>query len=69
MGEMSRSKATAKDVVTLANGSYNTNNINIARAVNYNAVILKDALNRIEELERLLMSQENEKDETIKRWE
>lgn len=66
---MSRNKATAKDVITLANGSYNTNNVNIVRAVNYNAVILKDALDRIAELERLLTPQESEKDETIKRWE
>lgn len=66
---MSRSKATAKDVITLASGSYNTNNVNIARAVNYNAVILKDALDRIAELERLLTPQESEEEKTIKRWE
>lgn len=60
---MSRNKATSKDVVTLANGSYNTNNVNIARAVNYNAVILKDALDRIVELERLLTPQERNEEE------
>ena len=45
---------TAKDVVTITGGSWSSNVNTIASAVNYNAQILKDALNRIEELEKNL---------------
>ena len=48
---------TAKDVVTITGGSWSSNVNTIASAVNYNAQILKDALNRIEELEKNLKSQ------------
>ena len=48
---------TAKDVVTIE-GSIRNDNIRIvANAVNYNAQILKDALNRIAELENAIKSQ------------
>lgn len=43
---------TAKDVVTISGSIWNDNVRTIAEAVNYNAQILKDALNRIEELEK-----------------
>jgi len=43
---------TAKDVVTLSGSIWNDDTRMVANAVNYNAQILKDALNRIAELEK-----------------
>ena len=44
--------STAKDVVTISGSIWNDNVRTVAEAVNYNAQILKDALNRIAELEK-----------------
>ena len=52
---------TAKDVVTISGSIWNSDTRTVANAVNYNAQILKDALNRIEELEKRIKSQESEK--------
>jgi len=43
---------TADDVVTIRGNIWNDNTRTVANAVNYNAQILKDALNRIVELEK-----------------
>ena len=43
---------TANDVVTISGSIWNDNTRTVANAVNYNAQILKDALNRIVELEK-----------------
>lgn len=43
---------TAKDVVTISGSIWNDDTRTVANAVNYNAQILKDALNRIAELEK-----------------
>ena len=43
---------TADDVVTISGSIWNDNTRTVANAVNYNAQILKDALNRIAELEK-----------------
>lgn len=45
---------TADDVVTISGSIWNENTRTVANAVNYNAQILKDALNRIAELEKHL---------------
>ena len=45
---------TADDVVTLSGNIWNDNTRTVANAVNYNAQILKDALNRIAELEKTI---------------
>ena len=46
--------STAKDVVTIRGSIWNDNTRTVANAVNYNAQILKDALNRIAELEKAI---------------
>ena len=51
---------TAKDVVTINGSIWNDNTRTVANAVNYNAQILKDALNRIAELEKAIEPQESE---------
>lgn len=51
---------TAKDVVTLSGCIWNDDTRTVANAVNYNAQILKDALNRIAELEKHISGKENE---------
>ena len=54
---------TADDVVTISGRIWNDNTRTVANAVNYNAQILKDALNRIVELEKridMLQPQESE---------
>lgn len=43
---------TAKDVVTISGSIQNHETRRVANTVNYNAQILKDALNRIAELEK-----------------
>lgn len=43
---------TADDVVTIHGTIWNDDTRTVANAVNYNAQILKDALNRIAELEK-----------------
>ena len=48
--------ATAKDVVTIRGSIWNDTTRTVANAVNYNAQILKDALNRIAELEKAIKS-------------
>ena len=48
---------TADDVVTISGSIWNDDTRTVANAVNYNAQILKDALNRIAELEKHLKSQ------------
>lgn len=45
---------TAADVVTLSGSIWNDDTRTVANAVNYNAQILKDALNRIAELEKAI---------------
>lgn len=45
-------KTTSKDVVTISGSIWNDNVRTVANAVNYNAQILKDALDRIAELEK-----------------
>ena len=45
---------TAKDVATISGSIWNSDTRTVANAVNYNAQILKDALNRIAELEKAL---------------
>jgi len=45
---------TAKDVVTISGSIWNDSTRTVANAVNYNAQILKDALNRIAELEKAI---------------
>jgi len=47
-------KKTANDVVTISGSIWNDNTRTVANAVNYNAQILKDALNRIAELEKAI---------------
>lgn len=47
---------TADDVVTISGRIWNDNTRTVANAVNYNAQILKDALNRIAELEKAIKS-------------
>lgn len=51
---------TANDVVTISGSIWNDDTRTVANAVNYNAQILKDALNRIAELEKHLKPQESE---------
>ena len=48
---------TADDVVTISGSIWNNDTRTVANAVNYNAQILKDALNRIAELEKHLKTQ------------
>jgi hypothetical protein len=48
--------ATADDVVTISGSIWNDDTRTVANAVNYNAQILKDALNRIAELEKAIKS-------------
>ena len=45
---------TADDVVTISGRVWNDNTRTIANAVNYNAQILKDALNRIVKLAKII---------------
>lgn len=52
----------AKDVVTISGSIWNNDTRTVANAVNYNAQILKDALNRIAELEKAIkLNTESEK--------
>lgn len=51
---------TADDVVTISGSIWNENTRTVANAVNYNAQILKDALNRIAELEKHLKTKGSE---------
>ena len=46
--------STSKDVVTISGTIWNDNTRTVANALNYNAQILKDALNRIAELEKAI---------------
>jgi len=48
---------TAEDVATIEGSIRNDDTRTVANAVNYNAQILKDALNRIAELENAIKSQ------------
>lgn len=45
---------TADDVVTISGCIWNDDTRTVANALNYNAQILKDALNRIAELEKTI---------------
>lgn len=45
---------TANDVVVISGSIWNNDTRTVANAVNYNAQILKDALNRIVELEKTI---------------
>ena len=45
---------TANDVVVISGSIWNNDTRTVANAVNYNAQILKDALNRIAELEKII---------------
>lgn len=45
---------TANDVVVISGSIWNNDTRTVANAVNYNAQILKDALNRIAELEKTI---------------
>ena len=49
---------TADDVVTISGSIWNNDTRTVANAVNYNAQILKDVLNRIAELEKAIKTQE-----------
>ena len=63
-GKMSKRKwenQTANDVVTLSGCIWNDDTRTVANAVNYNAQILKDALNRIAELEKYISGKEKER--------
>ena len=53
---------TADDVVTISGSIWNNDTRTVANAVNYNAQILKDALNRIAELEKVIKPQEGAKE-------
>lgn len=48
------SNTSADDVVTISGSIWNSDTRLVANAVNYNAQILKDALDRIEELEKYI---------------
>lgn len=50
---------SAKDVVTISGSVWNDNLRTVANAVNYNAQILKNAMDRIAELERQLAAFKN----------
>ena len=52
---------TAEDVVTIEGSIWNDDTRTVANAVNYNAQILKDALNRIAELEKVKRGEVNKK--------
>lgn len=54
---------TADDVVTISGTIWNDNTRVVANAVNYNAQILKDALNRIVELEKRIDSLQAESED------
>ena len=54
---------TANDVVTISGSIWNDNTRTVANAVNYNAQILKDALNRIVELEKRIDKLQAESEE------
>lgn len=54
---------TAKDVVTISGNIWNDSTRTVANAVNYNAQILKDALNRIAELEKAIKSKAESEEE------
>lgn len=43
---------TSKDVVTISGSIWNDDTRTVVETVNYNAQILKDALNRVAELEK-----------------
>ena len=62
---MSRKRVnqTADDVVTISGTIWNDNTRVVANAVNYNAQILKDALNRIVELEKRIDSLQAESED------
>ena len=62
---MSRKRVnqTADDVVTISGTIWNDNTRVVANAVNYNAQILKDALNRIIELEKRIDSLQAESED------
>ena len=49
---------TADDVVTISGYIWKDDTRTVANAVNYNAQILKDALNRIAELEKAIKPKE-----------
>lgn len=49
-----RRNTTSDDVVTISGSIWNSDTRIVANAVNYNAQILMDALNRIEELENYI---------------
>lgn len=49
-----RVNTNADDVVTISGSIWNNDTRTVANAVNYNAQILKDALNRIAELEKAI---------------
>ena len=50
---------TENDVVTISGSIWNDDTRTVANAVNYNAQILKDVLNRIAQLEKVLVDKEN----------
>lgn len=55
---------TSHDVVTISGSIWDDNTRTVANAVNYNAQILKDALNRIAELEKAIkLNTESESEE------
>ena len=53
---------TAKDVATISGYIWNDDTLTVANVVNYNAQILKDALNRIAELEKTIKTQAESED-------
>ena len=54
---------TADDVVTISGRIWNDDTRTVANAVNYNAQILKDALNRIVKLEKRIDELQAESEE------
>lgn len=64
---MSRKRVnqTPDDVVTISGTIWNDNTRVVANAVNYNAQILKDALNRIAELEKRIDSLQAESENKV----
>lgn len=57
---MKRKNFTEKDVVTISGCTWNDSLRTVASAANYNAQILKDALRRIAELEKITEADKGE---------
>lgn len=58
-----------KTIQELTGGSLSENLVSVARAVNHNAYLLKEAVQKIEELNERIDTLENRIDELLKREE